>query len=164
MELSGAGSGQENLPGKTKGSAEKIEITPIPVSPLRRLRRLEGPFDFFYRDSGKNRILTEAEGDYLEVSLTDKILVENPLALLRRRFPYIMSIKQREAFAALSVMEPAVRSQGERRGAPEDFADFLTDIYGQTDPAKLELFRKLLQELEFDDEAPQNKNTDGDGP
>lgn len=182
VELSGAGSKRENLPGETQGSAEKIEVTPIPVSPLRRLRRLEGPFDFFYRDPGKDRILTEAEGDYLEVSLTDKILVENPLALLRRRFPYIMSIKQREAFAALSMMEPAVRRQGERRGASEDFADFLADIYGQADPAKLELFRKLLQELEFEEEAPQkqadhsdrtgnmtgpsprNRDTGGDGP
>jgi exonuclease SbcD len=142
------------LSGETGGSTGKIEVKPIPVNPLRRLRRLEGPFDFFYRDTGRDKILAEAEEDYLEVSLTDKILVENPLALLRRRFPYIMSIKQREAFAALSVMEPAIRSQGERRDAPEDFADFLTDIYGQADPDKLELFRKLLQELELEDKAP----------
>ncbi|MDR2021151.1 MAG: exonuclease SbcCD subunit D [Treponema sp.] len=177
VELSGAGSKRENLFGETEGSAEKIEVKPVPVSPLRRLRRLEGPFDFFYRDPGKDRLLAEAEEDYLEVSLTDKVLVENPLALLRRRFPYIMSIKQREAFAALSVMEPAVHSQGERRDALEDFADFLTDIYGQADPVKLELFRKLLEELELEDEAPGQtvrpagngpeplpQNADGDGP
>jgi exonuclease SbcD len=180
VELSGAGSKGKNPFGETSGSAERIEVKPIPVSPLRRLRRLEGPFDFFYRDSGRDRVLAEAEGDYLEISLTGKVLIENPLALLRRRFPYILSIKQREAFAALSVMEPAIRSQGERRGASEDFADFLADIYGQADPAKLELFRKLLQELELEDEAfreqtgpqsqtgdipdPVPRNRDGDGP
>jgi exonuclease SbcD len=167
VELSGAGSRRKNLFGETGASAEKVEVKPIPVSPLRPLRRLEGPFDFFYRDPGKDKALAEAEGDYLEISLTDKVLVENPLALLRRRFPYIMSIKQYEAFAALSVMEPAVRGQGKRRDAPEDFAGFLTDIYGQADPAKLVLFRKLLEELELEDEAPAEYAdpvpTNGDG-
>jgi exonuclease SbcD len=123
-------------------------VNPIPVKPLRRLRRFRGTFDSFFRDSEKNPLLSAAEGDYLEISLTDPGLVENPLALLRQRFPWLLSIKQDEAFAALvSGERRSPRSGNHRRSAAEDFADFLVDIYGEADPGKIDLFQELLGEL-----------------
>jgi hypothetical protein len=40
----------------------------------------------------------------------------------------------------------------ERRSPADDFADFLTGIYGEADPEKIALFRELLEDL--DKETP----------
>jgi exonuclease SbcD len=129
-------------------ASRRPRVSPVPVKPLRPLRRLRGPVDFFFRDSEKDPALAEAEGEYLEISLTDPGLVENPLALLRRRFPWLLSIKQDEAFAVLVSGERRPAPSGDqRRDAGEDFADFLLDIYGEADPEKISLFQELLEEL-----------------
>jgi exonuclease SbcD len=123
------------------------------------MRKLRGSFDRFFRDNDGE--LKEAEDDYLEIILTDSSLVENPLPLLRRRFPWILSVRQEEALAFLRENFPSLPHgpQRERRSSVEDFEDFLADIYG--DPAasglenlaaenreKIELFRELLAEIE----------------
>jgi exonuclease SbcD len=131
-----------------KNSAPRV--SPIPVKPLRKLRSLRGPFNYFFRGSLEDIPLQGAAEDYLEITLTDPELVENPLALLRGRFPHILSIKQGEAFAALSAgktPDAPANPPGVRRSPEEDFGDFLTEIYGREDPEKLKLFQELLAEL-----------------
>ncbi|GHT85393.1 nuclease SbcCD subunit D [Spirochaetia bacterium] len=125
-------------------------LNPIPVRPLRHLRRLRGSFNFFFRDSAENPALNEAAKDYLEISLDDTALVENPLALLRGRFPHLLSIRQGEAFTRLAARDSgaAAETPSRKRSPAEDFADFLTGIYGEADPEKLALFGELLAELE----------------
>jgi exonuclease SbcD len=124
-------------------------INPIPVKPLRKLRRLQGPFKFFFRDSAYDPKIVEVEKDYLEISLADEALVENPLALLLGRFPWLMSIKQ-EALAR-RVREEALSAgtshREDRRSPVDDFAEFLTGIYGEADPEKISLFQELLADL-----------------
>jgi exonuclease SbcD len=150
-----------------------VTVTPIPVRPTRGVRRLRGSFNRFFREDDAE--LKEAQNDYLEIVLADSNLVENPLPLLRQRFPWVLSVRQEEALASLRENFPAL-SRGphpERRSSVEDFEDFLADIYG--DPAapgmeglavgtpaelrrsegsppenreKIELFRELLTELE----------------
>jgi exonuclease SbcD len=141
-----------------------VTVTPVPVKPLRRLRKLKGNFSRFFRDSS-DPVLKEAENDYLEITLNDSNLVENPLPLLRQRFPWILSVKQEEALASLRGNFPAPFQAAdygqERRGPAEDFEDFLADIYGNPEAAGLEdlarenrekigLFRELLAETEAD--------------
>ncbi|MFP3041988.1 exonuclease subunit SbcD [Treponema primitia] len=125
-------------------------VTPIPVKPLRRLRRLRGSFNFFYRDSINDPVVKEAENDYLEITLTDTALIDNPLPLLRPRFPQLLSVKQGEAFARLFAgSDDAVPAlTGKKRSPEEDFADFLTGLYGEADTEKLGLFGELLTELD----------------
>jgi exonuclease SbcD len=129
------------------------KVIPIPVRPLRRLRRLRGSFSFFFRDSAEDPAIIEAEKDYLEISLDDTTLVENPLALLRPRFPRLLSIRQEEAFARLAAGNSeaageAYPSHGSQKRSPaEDFAEFLSGIYGEADGEKLALFGELLSEL-----------------
>ncbi|GHV79977.1 nuclease SbcCD subunit D [Spirochaetia bacterium] len=129
-------------------------VSPIPVRPLRKLRRLRGWFNFFFRDSAEDPAVIEAAKDYLEIFLEDMALVENPLALLRGRFPWLLSIRQGEAFARLAARDTGVTGgaatvqPGRKRSPAEDFADFLTAIYGEADPDKLALFGELLGELE----------------
>jgi exonuclease SbcD len=152
VELSGAGSkgaGHFDKAEAYRGDAAGTAVVnPIPVRPLRKLRRLEGPFGFFFQEDGGDKTLADAEGEYLELSLTDTTLVENPLARLRRRFPYLMAVKQHRAFTAFTAAEPGFRSGGEGRNDGEDFAEFLADLYGEADPAKIGLFRELLEELD----------------
>jgi exonuclease SbcD len=148
-----------------------ITVTPIPVKPLRRLRRLRGNFNRFFRDTG-DPALKEAENDYLEIILDDSSLVENPLPILRQRFPRILSVRQEEALAFLRGNFPSPSHtpdrKEERRSPVEDFGDFLADIYGYPEAPdgspetpgpeslapenreKIDLFRELLAEIEQD--------------
>jgi exonuclease SbcD len=131
-------------------------VEAIPVKPLRRVRRLRGSFNFFFRDSAEDPAVAEAAKDYLEISLDDDGLVENPLVLLRPRFPFLLSVRQGEAFARLAAEESGLGRGTElsaaKRSPAEDFTEFLTDIYGEADPDKLALFGELLLELEAEEE------------
>jgi exonuclease SbcD len=136
-----------------------VTVTPVPIRPLRKMRRLRGSFDRFFRNNDAE--VKGAENDYLEIILTDSSLVENPLPLLRQRFPWILSVRQEEALSFLRENFPAL-SRGlnpERRSPVEDFEDFLSDIYGDPDTPgaealaaenreKIGLFRELLAEIE----------------
>jgi exonuclease SbcD len=136
------------------GSAPAVQ--PIPVQPLRRVRRLRGSFNFFFKDSAEDPDILEAAKDYLEISLDDEGLVENPLALLRPRFPFLLSIRQGAAFARLSAEQPGLEtgtaSPVAKRSPSEDFAEFLTAIYGNAEADKLALFEELLAELEAEED------------
>jgi exonuclease SbcD len=128
------------------------ELKPIPVKPLRKMRSLRGPFNYFFQEGQKDPVLEEAKEDYLEITLTGRSLVENPLALLRRRFPRILSVKQDEALAAFAAgrLPESSPAAAERRSPAEDFAEFLTEIYGAREEEKLSLFRELLASLTED--------------
>jgi exonuclease SbcD len=106
--------------------------------------------------SAKDREVCAAEKDFLEISLTGRALTENPLALLQKRFPNLLSIKQDEAFSSLLANHTGLRApavgDGERRNTADDFAEFLTGLYGQADNEELELFRELLAELETEEQ------------
>ncbi|GHU97854.1 nuclease SbcCD subunit D [Spirochaetia bacterium] len=140
------------------GENHPVSVEPIPVKPLRSVRSLKGSFNYFFRDSITVAEVTGAEHDYLEIVLTDTNLVENPLALLRKRFPWILSIRQDTAFASLRAesnpgFDPAEPDASgdpgnNHRHITEDFEDFLIEIYGEGDPDKTALFRELLGELE----------------
>jgi exonuclease SbcD len=129
-----------------------LTVDPLPVRPLRRLRKLRGSFNYFYRESTGDPEIAKAEKDYIEIYLTDQGLVENPLPLLRQRFPWILSIRQEAALSRLREGVPgekgAVGTARERRTTVEDFEDFLTGIYGAPDNEKIALFRELLGEVE----------------
>jgi exonuclease SbcD len=150
--------------GETEVSAGERplpRVNPIPVKPLRKPRRLQGPFNFFFRDSARDPAIVEAEKDYLEISLTDETLVENPLPLLRGRFPWLMSIKQ-GALARILRDEalPDGARREERRSPVDDFSDFLTGVYGEADSEKLSLFRELLEDLDKETSAVTEIVTD----
>jgi exonuclease SbcD len=131
------------------------DVEAIPVKPLRKVRRLRGSFNFFFKDSAEDAAVIEAERDYLEIFLDDEALVENPLALLRPRFPFLLSVRQGAAFARLAAEESGPETtapvSGAKRSPAEDFAEFLTAIYGEAESDKLALFGELLLELEAED-------------
>lgn len=128
-------------------------VTPVPLLPARPLRRLSGSFDAFLEGPTVRAGGQDFRDDYLELVLTDAHLVENPLSLLRSRFPNLLSVRQDGAFAILAGTAsgtglPESAAEGNRRGAAEDFEAFLTDLYGQAESEKMELFRELAREAE----------------
>ena len=130
-------------------------VKPVPVKPLRKVRRLRGSFGFFFKDSAEDPAVIEAAKDYLEISLDDEDLVENPLALLRSRFPFLLAIRQGAAFARFAAEQSGPETgtfHGEKRSPAEDFAEFLTGIYGEAERDKLDLFEELLAELEAEED------------
>ncbi|MHB9292414.1 putative DNA repair protein SbcD/Mre11 [Hollandina sp. SP2] len=138
----------------TLEQGQEPSINPLPVQPLRKLSILTGSFASFFQNSGE-ATYTEAAQDYLEIRLTDSALVENPLALLRERFPWILSVKQEAALARQIVLvhgqSPAFWEGAALKRAlidKDDFKDFLMDIYGEADPEKIELFQELVQAIE----------------
>jgi exonuclease SbcD len=129
----------------------KNKLEKIPVKPLRRLTRLSGPFERFFNMDQADAELTGAKDDYLEITLTGRQLTENALALLKKNFPGLLSIRQEEAFSALENRPDAApenAASGKQKNLDDDFADFLAFLYGSAEESKLELFRKLLSEIE----------------
>jgi exonuclease SbcD len=143
------------------GGSDTVVI-PVPVQPKRKLMSLSGSFRFFNEESVKDPTVIEAENAYLEISLTGADLTANPLPLLRQRFPFLLAIRQDEAFAALRAANGLAGEATEvdsvnagRRTLADDFANFLADIYGSgfADGEKAALFRELLAEAEHGEDA-----------
>jgi exonuclease SbcD len=138
----------------TLEQGQEPRINPLPVQPLRKLSVLTGSFTSFFQNPGDSPY-AEAAQDYLEVVLTDSTLVENPLARLRERFPWILSVKQEAALARTLVLahgqSPAFWEGAALKRAlidKDDFKDFLMEIYGEADPEKIELFQELVHAVE----------------
>ena len=108
-----------------------VRVTPLPLTPLRPLRRLSGPFSRFLK--GEDAELAEAQACYLEISLSDGELTENALPLLRRRFPYLLMVRQDRAREAALPAGIVRGSSGGGRDNLDDFREFLADIYGTPD-------------------------------
>jgi exonuclease SbcD len=131
---------------------------PLPVLPLRRLRRVSGPFERFSRPSPEDTELSAFREADLEISLTGRGLTENALAVLRKNFPRLLSIRQDAALSDLLAEHavpgnPADRG-GEGRDTVRDFEEFLAGIYGKADSGELALFRELLAEIEGEEREP----------
>lgn len=110
---------------------QKISVQKIPVKPLHKTSCLKGKFEDFYRlDKNKNPELYERRDDYIELTCTDSILIENPVAKLRDNFPNILSVKQ-EYLTKQNTKEISKRDfdgNSENFSPPKIFENFLNDV------------------------------------
>ncbi len=116
-----------------------------PVPPLRRMVRIEGGYD----DVLSNPALGVYEADYIEAVLDDASTVLNPMDALRKRFPWILSLRQ----AAFGHRDAASAPGGEGgrtdASVTGDFLAFFREMKGvDPSPAELELFVELAREAE----------------
>ena len=143
-ELFDAESPQSNM----CGSKAPVKVERIPIISDRPLKRLEGSFAEFFTgqkyDEWNNR--------FLEITLTDSGVIAHPMQLLRQKFPFLLSIRQK------SFMEPAQTAVEEqltlRERTAEDpltlaenFNRFETAINGEPNQLKQELFEQLCKEV-----------------
>ena len=127
-----------------------LTIEPIPLQPEHKLCRLTGPFaDFLEGDAFK-----EHTDDFLEITLTDKQIVTNPMQLLRSRFPLLLSIRQQGFmdFSPAAHEQAAVSSDttDSPRTMIENFLTFEQHIGSTPDTQKQTLFEKLCQEADYE--------------
>ncbi|MDR2793839.1 MAG: exonuclease SbcCD subunit D [Treponema sp.] len=140
-----------------KGKAPHVE--PLPITPLRKMTRLKGDFASFLQEDMADEIKASAS-DYLEIILTNPNLIENPLSLLSKRFPHLLSIDQSNAVTTRLREGTAMLNNGKKRHTMKehdeqdivaDFLDFLAEIHGQDDfTDEAALFRDILLETEAD--------------
>jgi len=107
---------------------ENISITPIPLVCDRPITRLSGSFADFCDAT----FAADHADDFVEVTLTDVTLVENPADVIRRRFPWLLSVRQRIAETG------DVGMQNFDRVSPRDvFAVFYETVNGEAPDDKV---------------------------
>lgn len=130
-------------------NGHQLKIEQIKTEPIRPVASLSGSFDDFYKtdkfDSYKNY--------FLEIQTTDDFIIENPVALLRIKFPYLLSFRQEKAIADLSSDNLSQRRkaiQNAKENLSSHFEIFLDELYPEEkayakDESKL--FKTLYNEL-----------------
>lgn len=121
-----------------KGSAARESRS---ITPLRRLTRIRGAYDALLSDEAFSRF----EGDYVEATLDDASEILDPMAGLKRRFPFALSIRRPETSAET---RPSTYGRAAAGGSVlDDFAAFYRELRGE-DPSEADvaLFEELFRE------------------
>ncbi len=83
---------------------KEINVSPIPITPLRKLVQIEASFEEFSK-------MKEYSNDFIEFTCTDIIPIENVASILRKTFPYILSIKQKAITNAYKNSEVSIEKK-----------------------------------------------------
>lgn len=149
-ESSGTGADKVFLRVEIEKGAEP-SVTAIPIKPLHRVVSLKGRFDDFLN----SKTYDEYKDCFIEIESTEDTIVENPVMLLRKKFPLLLSFKQDNAFEKISSAEMAGRRSdisSENLSINSQFVLFLKEIHGNFDGDETEkalfdeLFAKMKEE------------------
>lgn len=149
-ESSGTGADKVFLRVEIEKGAEP-SVTAIPIKPLHRVVSLKGSFDEFLN----SKTYDEYKDCFIEIESTEDSIVENPVMLLRKKFPLLLSFKQDNAFEKISSAEMAGRRSdisSENLSINSQFELFLKEIHGNFDGDETEkalfdeLFAKMKEE------------------
>lgn len=149
-ESSGTGADKVFLRVEIEKGAEP-SVTAIPIKPLHRVVSLKGSFDEFLN----SKTYDEYKDCFIEIESTEDSIVENPVMLLRKKFPLLLSFKQDNAFEKISSAEMAGRRSdisSENLSINSQFVLFLKEIHGNFDGDETEkalfdeLFAKMKEE------------------
>jgi len=117
------------------------------VQPQRRMIRIEGTYDQVLVDPD----LEAYAGDYVEAVLDDAEAVLNPMDALRRRFPFIMSLRQAAFERSEAGSVPGYAAGRESVSIADDFAEFYREMNGRDpDADETALFAGLLKEADVE--------------
>ena len=132
-----------------KGTEPKV--TALPVKPLHKVASLTGTFDEFFSSNKYDGY----KDCFLEIESTEDSIIENPVVLLRKKFPYLLSFKQDRAFEKVSSAEIAGRRtniSNNELSINNQFELFIKEIYGSDADFSAgktlfdELFAKMKEE------------------
>lgn len=121
------------------GGEREIKIRDVILNPLRDMKRLSGTFAELSRNNH------ELRNTYLEIELTDQQTVINPMAQLRRHYPYLLSLRQKLYDNSSTSLRGEITPGG---NIEDDFLIF-QDFLHESPPSeeKKKLFTKMLQEV-----------------
>lgn len=145
--FSESGTQKNFLKVKIHGKDSKAEITPVPVIPLHRVVSLAGSFEDFFNSAKYD----EYADSFLEIESMQDSLIENPVALLREKFPYLLSFRQDRAFEKNTSKEVSARRTGLADGKTSmnsQFELFIEELYdANKNAAEIELFNELFAQM-----------------
>lgn len=72
-----------------------VQVEKVPVKPLHKVVRLSGTFEEFYKSCISGTVKDELKSAYVEIQCTDSLPHENPMQLLRKGFPFILSFTRK---------------------------------------------------------------------
>ncbi len=108
---------------------ENTKIQKIPVKPLHPVIRLTGSFEEFYEDQKYHE---KYKDSYIEIACTDSFITQNPMNILRTKFPYILSFTHTSTVAegnsSLEIRRKLLSSQ-ESTKMDDIFELFIKDLY-----------------------------------
>lgn len=144
----------ENVQAKTQ--KPNISIQKIPVKPLRKMVQVAGKFSEFFSET----TFDLHKEDYLEITLKDASLIENPMQLLKGKFPYLLSINQKYA---LSKREGGL-ILGERKEILEKqnsfetiLKSFLEDVASSLEEKSIEALLKSAENIQKEIETEETR-------
>ena len=129
------------------GAKAPLTIERIPIISERPLKRLEGSFADFFTGNRYD----EWSGCYLEITLNDAEVIAHPMQLLRQKFPFLLSIRQksfmnREQQDGEEQLTLRERTAEDPLTLAENFSRFEIVINGESNQMKQELFEQLCKE------------------
>ena len=144
----------DGTPKQSAAGKASITIERIPIISERPLKRLEGVFADFFTGTRYD----EWSGCYLEITLDDAEVIAHPMQLLRQKFPFLLSIRQKsfmnqdqqDGQEPLTLRE---RTAEDPLTLAENFSRFEIIINGESNQMKQELFEQLCTETLMNPDA-----------
>ncbi len=144
----------DGTPKQSAAGKASITIERIPIISERPLKRLEGVFTDFFTGTRYD----EWSGCYLEITLDDAEVIAHPMQLLRQKFPFLLSIRQKsfmnqESQDGAEPLNLRERTAEDPLTLAENFSRFEIIINGESNQMKQELFEQLCTETLMNPDA-----------
>ena len=144
----------DGTPKQSAAGKTSITIERIPIIAERPLKRLEGVFADFFTGTRYD----EWSGCYLEITLDDAEVIAHPMQLLRQKFPFLLSIRQKsfmnqESQDGAEPLNLRERTAEDPLTLAENFSRFEIIINGESNQMKQELFEQLCTETLMNPDA-----------
>lgn len=144
----------DGTPKQSAAGKTSITIERIPIISERPLKRLEGVFTDFFTGTRYD----EWSGCYLEITLDDAEVIAHPMQLLRQKFPFLLSIRQKsfmnqESQDGAESLNLRERTAEDPLTLAENFSRFEIIINGESNQMKQELFEQLCAEALMNPDA-----------
>ena len=144
----------DGTPKQSAAGKTSITIERIPIISERPLKRLEGVFTDFFTGTRYD----EWSGCYLEITLDDAEVIAHPMQLLRQKFPFLLSIRQKsfmnqESQDGAEPLNLRERTAEDPLTLAENFSRFEIIINGESNQMKQELFEQLCTETLMNPDA-----------
>ncbi|WP_130859899.1 exonuclease SbcCD subunit D [Gracilibacillus phocaeensis] len=118
-------------------STDTIELSTIPIKPVRDLRIVEGYFEELL--TGNSEPPSE---DYLQIRLLDDGAIIDPVTKLRRLFPNILRLERKQYFIHQSLKEIESIKEKQQMTHEQLFAAFYKEMKGEDLPKEREPYVK----------------------
>lgn len=129
------------------GEPGQVTVRKVPLTPLRNMRCVRGGLEELLRPEAVQSA-GESVTDYLQIALTDKEELIDPMGALRSVYPNVLQIQLEKNMENQS-SEYVSRIRGTRKGTAELFGEFYEMLKGEPmDEKRLEIVKETAREAE----------------